>query len=99
MPAISLDQLINCHKALSTTTTNTVILYVLNYLTVFKTECDSRRFKQTTRRKEMSIQEIRQHITDLYNQETIPQANALAALEYLSNRNINGAIGCIISYI
>jgi hypothetical protein len=47
----------------------------------------------------MSVNEIRQHIIDLYNQETIPAANARKALEYLNQRNINGAISCIIEFI
>lgn len=47
----------------------------------------------------MNIQEVRTHIMELATTNVIPQADALLALNYLNNRNVHGAISCIISYI
>jgi hypothetical protein len=47
----------------------------------------------------MTTQEIRQHIINLYNQETIPARNAIKALEFLNARNVNAAIAEIIEFI
>jgi hypothetical protein len=47
----------------------------------------------------MTINEIKQHITDLMTEGTVPTQDALIALEYLNAHNVNQAIATIIKYI
>jgi hypothetical protein len=47
----------------------------------------------------MTINEIKQHVSDLLAEGTIPQANATLALEFLNHHNVNQAIACIIEFI
>jgi hypothetical protein len=47
----------------------------------------------------MTINEIKQHISDLMAEGTVPTQDALIALEYLNAHNTTQAIATIIKYI